>query len=420
MLIQQDIENRIDAVIRFFLYVLIFMLPFSPAAVEICVSFSMVLWFVKRTLRIKNNSNNISTALKHYLPKATMINVYIYWFLLACIFSAAGSVYMADSFKAFFTKIFEWFIIYFLVLEVMVDKKHFKTIAILFIISSFVLIADGLLQYYLLRKDIFFGRILNPGDRATAAFKTPSDFGGYLTVAVPFMFILIFYRFKNVKLKVVTSIMFILGLCGLWIVQARAAWMGVLLAVLLFCIVRYRGWLFNKANKFLKMFMVILVILLFVAGIKIFIFSSNYRPDSIEWREMVWKSTAFMIKDKPFFGHGVNTFMKVFQIYCDDARHNPTYAHNSILQMAAEVGMIGLFCFLMTMIKLFKEGYTKLINGLDDKFISIVSLGSLTGALALFIQSISDTSFQSLQLSALFWYLAGLSMAGVRMLNEKV
>lgn len=425
MVPQEKIENHIDAAIRFFLFVLIAMLPYSSAAVEICVSFSMVLWGVKRTIRLmsalKSNESvkkSFGALLTHYMPVETPVNGFIYWFMFACLLSSIGCILGIESFRAFFTKIFEWFIIYFIVVEVIVEKKHIKTIFALFFITSFILMFDGILQYYVLRKDIFLGRVLKAGDRATAAFKTPSDFGAFLTVCVPTFFALLFYRENKKSFMMISLCGFCLGLWSLWIVQARAAWMGVVFAFFLCTILKSYQW-----SK-IKLSFISRIILLCCVGIVLcivfYIFKEflQYRINTVEWRKEIWISSLRMINDKLIFGHGVNTFMRIFQEYNTGAMDGPTYAHNSILQMAAETGIFGLFWFLMILGKLFSYGYERLCQNNQDKFIQMGCLGFLSGTVALFIQSISDTSFQSVQLSALFWYVGAVAIAGVKMNDQ--
>lgn len=424
MVLQERIENQIDSAIRFFLFVLIVMLPYSSAAVEICVSFSMVLWVVKRTMRLinalernKKEKKSPGALLTNYMPVETPLNGFIYWFMFACLLSSTGCVLGFESLKAFFTKIFEWFIIYFIIVEVIVEKKHIKIVFALFCLTSFILMFDGILQYYVLREDIFLGRVLKAGDRATAAFKTPSDFGAFLTVCVPVFFAMLFYKGK--KIFVFLSLGgFCFGLLALWIVQARAAWMGVVLSIFLYVVLRNYYWTKVELSFSLRIILLICVFIILSSALYIFKEFLQYRISTVAWRKDIWIASLQMINDKLIFGHGINTFMRIFQEYTYTSQTAPTYAHNSILQMAAEVGIFGLFWFLLILGKLFSHGYEMLGSHIQDQFVQTVCFGFLSGTLALFIQSISDTSFQSVQLSALFWYAGAVAIAGVKILDQ--
>jgi len=117
--------DRIDALIRFFLYVLIFWLPYSPAVIESCVIICLILWLLKRGILLTKEKVSAGI-LKDAKPESTFLNKPIAFFLLACLLSVTGSAFFGQSLHNFFTKTLEWFIVYFLVVEVFKDKKQQK------------------------------------------------------------------------------------------------------------------------------------------------------------------------------------------------------------------------------------------------------------------------------------------------------
>jgi len=124
--------ERIDALIRFFLYILIFWLPYSPAVVESCVIICIVLWLLKRGILLTRKRN-----FSEVKPEATFLNKPIVFFLLACMLSVTSSAFFGQSLHNFFTKTLEWFIIYFLVVEVFKNKKHIYIALAVFIFTAF-------------------------------------------------------------------------------------------------------------------------------------------------------------------------------------------------------------------------------------------------------------------------------------------
>jgi len=111
--------ERIDAFIRFFLYILIFWLPYSSAVIESCVIICFILWLLKRSILLTQKRN-----FSEVKPEATFLNKPIVFFLLACMLSVTSSAFFGQSLHNFFTKTLEWFIVYFLVVEVFKNKKH--------------------------------------------------------------------------------------------------------------------------------------------------------------------------------------------------------------------------------------------------------------------------------------------------------
>ena len=124
-----------------------------------------------------------------------------------------------------------------------------------------------------------------------------------------------------------------------------------------------------------------------------------------------------VIKDKIFFGHGINTFMRVFQAYRDNS-HGPTYAHNCYIQLAAETGIIGLLCFLSIMITLFHRSLESIrVCLVKDRNLGVLGLGLLSGVFAFLVHSFFDTHFYSLQLSVYLWFMIGTLVAICKITN---
>src|SRR5262245_46418902 len=77
------------------------------------------------------------------------------------------------------------------------------------------------------------------------------------------------------------------------------------------------------------------------------------------WRSQIWEDSLEMIARRPFFGHGPNTYMPVFQEfrrkYDGNFYYGPTYAHNCYVQIAAEIGLAGLAAFLWIIIVFFRH-----------------------------------------------------------------
>lgn len=136
------------------------------------------------------------------------------------------------------------------------------------------------------------------------------------------------------------------------------------------------------------------------------------RHETIQFRWGIWMDSIGMIKDKFFFGHGINTFMRVFQAYRENPLMDPTYAHNCYIQLAAETGTVGLFCFLWIIARVFHRllGKIKIIL-MQDQNLGVLAIGLLSGIFAFLAHSFFDTNFYSLQLSVYLWFMVGLLMS---------
>ena len=128
-----------------------------------------------------------------------------------------------------------------------------------------------------------------------------------------------------------------------------------------------------------------------------------------------WAEAVKIIKDYPYFGAGLNTYSRVIHQY---KINWGGYPHNCFLQMAAEIGLLGLGSFLFMIFILFKRSI-QFFASCKDFFVKAVLLGAVTGLLGFLIQSTFDTTLYSLQLSNLMWIMMGLIVAVQIMPQEK-
>jgi len=405
--------DRIDALIRFFLYVLIFWLPYSPAVIESCVIICLILWLLKRGI-ILTKEKGSARILKDVKPESTFLNKPIAFFLLACLLSVTGSAFFGQSLHNFFTKTLEWFIVYFLVVEVFKDKKHITIVLAIFIFTAFSTAIDSLIQFYITHKDIFLGVVIEPGARATAAFKTSNGLGGYLTLIIPMLLAWIFLSQQKLRYRLIILSVFLFLAWSLVVTFSRGAWIGVFFGgmfLLLFVLIPKKRLQFYFSFSFLGAATVLLIsfILILANGSDQQLFN---RIETIQWRLGIWSISMEVIKDKFLFGHGINTFMRVFQEYRGNNMMGPTYAHNCYIQLAAEVGIVGLLCFFWIIAEVFHQSLGRIkIYFTQDRNLAAVIIGLLSGIFAFLVHSFFDTHFYSLQLSVYLWFMIGILVA---------
>lgn len=426
---ETKIIKRIDIAIRFFLYLLIFWLPYSSAVVEISVIFSLVLWVVKRALvytaNFKGNcsKNKFFDLVAAFKPTSSILNRPICFFLIFCMISVAQSQYFAISFRAFFTKTLEWFIVYFLVLEVFREKKHIYIALGVLLFTAFSTAIDGIIQFHVTGRDIFLGRELASG-RATAGFDHPNGLGAFLAVIVMLSLSLIYLNLEKLSKRLGLIFGFFIMLWALIITFSRGAWLATL-----FGLIFLLSMLSRKFISFLLIgLFIIYICLLFFSPVEVktlFRLDNENISRTLIWRFELWEDSIKMIRDKPFWGHGLNTFMTKFQFYhrryAGRYLYHPTYAHNCYLQIAAEVGIFGLLCFLW----IFKNLFLKVIkliqdNRVRDDNMRILLIGLISGIFTFLMHSFLEVNLYSLKLSVYFWFIVGIIIAIYKILLQSV
>ena len=138
-------------------------------------------------------------------------------------------------------------------------------------------------------------------------------------------------------------------------------------------------------------------------------------------RIKIWQGTLRMIKARPFIGWGMGTYPIVYpnfrvpEYFLNPMSVNATdHAHNEILELTSEMGIIGLGIFLWLLGVIFLRGirvfYNRTLN-----FINIIHAGLLAGVIALLVHNLTCVNLR-LEASALYLYLfLGLISAGCKL-----
>jgi len=139
------------------------------------------------------------------------------------------------------------------------------------------------------------------------------------------------------------------------------------------------------------------------------------KEQSIVERFELWKRARDVIKAKPWTGTGINTYNVAHAKYDKQKnwRVRGYYAHNGYLQMTAEIGLPGIFFFLLFLFMFFR----KVLNALGpirDSPEEYTRLGLLTSLLAYLLYATCDNNLQSPPSFMMFWFLAGILIARQR------
>lgn len=422
----------IDAAIRFVLCVLVFWLPYSTAVIETCVIIALLLWIIKRSIilvhQLKSSPSGLSVPLllRSFKPVSTPIDKPIAVFLIVTFAAALFNSGWQSSLYAWLTKIVEWFVIFYLFVEVFQTVNQVRAALYVWIVTASATALDAFLQTYVTGRDIFMGHPFSI-EGATAGFKHNNSLGAYLAVFVPFIFSFLLVPLDWKKRSGVFALA-LLSTGGLAISLCRAAWLALGFSSLVVIPVLLK-------SKIVRIFSVVtaagLLIgyILFMAGaISLPRTGPNTLSDSANWRVQIWMDSLLMVKERPYLGHGINTYMEKFQNYRRKywqeggssgwATMSPVYAHNCYLQMLVESGIFGLLAFLWLFFSLVQSIVTVILRPGNTGNARGVLVGMLAGIVAFLTHSFFDTHFYSLQISSYFWATTGLAISLARLLKE--
>jgi len=375
-------------------YVMLFLLPFSKAAVEIGFGFLLIPWLLERLIPA-TRAETVWRA-----PQLRWLGIAIGVFLLICMASPLWSRYPLLSLSGFVNKWLEYLLFVIIVADIGVRPGRLsRSVAVLAVSSVFVLVESAVQVrsgrgLFMHRRFDYFGHITGP-------YENPIDLAIYLAVVITPVCM---YALSQKRWRRLGALM---GLVLLVVGVAKTMAVGVYVAFLcasLGLLIAYR-----PVRRYA---LLIVLVLLVMGGLalessgKLSSVLSSLQVGKVD-RLVMWQAAWRMIQERPLVGHGVNTFMANYLHYWVGGEKQPRYAHNCYLQMWAEVGLIGCAAFLWVLIESFRvwiRGW-KYTGSKTELFLRVGVVGSL---LTFVLHAAIDTDFYSLRQAALFWVLAGL------------
>jgi hypothetical protein len=226
-------------------------------------------------------------------------------------------------------------------------------------------------------------------------------------------------------------------LVGVLVLQNRSIWAGCGLAlpVLLFLYIKL---VFLKRSRIDRSTIIVpALVLALLIGV---FFTFSNRPDvllpkfqsvtaldadkTLNWRKGMWDKAFRMIQRKPVMGWGVGTFPLNQALFYHPlvvphrsqkqiAEAGPSLsenAHNTYLQLTAELGFVGLGLFLF----IFAAWFATAFRGLKDLQPSLrlgVLIGCICSVIVMLVSAFANPAWEYPECSLFYWTALGLGMA---------
>lgn len=230
--------------------------------------------------------------------------------------------------------------------------------------------------------------------------------GGYLAQFLPFLFAGFLWE-RTLASRIIMLIGFCVGLLGLLVTYSRGSWLALLISLLV--LLTMRNW---------KLLPIILVALLSLWGIlpesvrarlsmtEVASDRETQLDESSRGRINYWESALNIAMDHPF-GVGFNRIKEYMSSYSSKRIH--VDSHNTYLQIAVEMGLLGLLLFLW-MLACFGWRAWKIYRTRTDP-ISTTWAGGAVGCLVAFlIVNMFYSNFFRDTVVGSFWVAMGLAL----------
>ncbi|MCD6219779.1 O-antigen ligase family protein [Candidatus Calescamantes bacterium] len=349
------------------------------------------------------------------------------WYLLSTLFSP----YPHASRPYLYTQI-SYLLLFYLISTMNWDKKEEKFIIGVLLIPFFSLVIKEnifSLRNFLHEIKIAYPQIgikeiflyLQTYEKVIpSTFGNPNFFSAYLNILFPmsFLFSLHHLRRKKILIGVPSLIISLLSLSLIYIVRGRAAATGTIAGILTLIIIYRRELLKNKRKIVFS-----LCLFFIVGGTFSYIlpmqntikekFQEDLEKGTLGIRVKIWQGTWRMILARPLVGWGLGTFLIVYpdfrvpEYFLNPHAVNATdHAHNELLEIWSETGIIGLIIFLTLLLLSLREGKKKF-----DKSGNFIFPALIAGIIGLLGNNLFGVNLRYPSSSIFFFAFLGLLYA---------
>ncbi|MFO0707237.1 MAG: O-antigen ligase family protein [Nitrospira sp.] len=337
------------------------------------------------------------------LFRKTPLNRPITAYMVVCVVATllgilAGRVQPTTGFF-FVLKYFEYFFVYFMVVNHVTSKQQVVALVIALLLTGFIISLYAIYQ-------------IPSGQRATAPFEgevgEPNTLGGYLV----FLLAIVTGLFIHIKTGPIRIVLLILAGCGVLALMATLSRSSYLAGAVMLMAVAALQW--RKPR-------VLVLLLLVVALMPIF------APDNVKTRI-----------SETFFGRQYGGEIKVGTVGLDlstserlrswgyvlkDWVHDPilgrgitgyAWADAQYVKIIGETGLAGLVAFGFIVFQLWRTS-REVYEREDDPFAKGLALGFSLGLIAMLAHAVGANTFIIIRIMEPFWLCAGLLMIMARL-----
>lgn len=253
------------------------------------------------------------------------------------------------------------------------------------------------------------------GMRAPAFHSHPMMLAGFLVQWIPILTLTVAVNW-GMQLPLKNSwrwglgVLWLLSLGALVLNGTRGAWLAVFFLLLVL-----GATLLRKSKRVLAVGVVVLTMLIGAAGQHSGLQERVYTLGDASFqsnseRILMWQSAWKMFLDHPWTGVGAQNYTREYQnnyISPLAKEREQVHAHNNILQILAEQGMIGFSAFSYLFGVILKRGWQSMRRGSFWGYMLFFS------TLGLLLQGLTEFNFGNAAVIRLYWLLAGVAATGM-------
>ena len=347
--------------------------------------------------------------------KITEPSLFITGFLLVALFSSLTSFNIAKSLQSYALYLVFSFI-YFIIVNSIKTKNQWYNLVVVFVLAGFLVALYGVYQNYFVTitdtswidEDMFE----DIKTRVYSTFDNPNVLGQYLVMVIPVAFGLMWSDKRLGAKAAYLGIVCVMMACLIF-TWSRAAWVGIILALGFFMVMKDRRW-----ASLLVVGILIMPFVLPQSIISRLTSLGNMNDSSTAYRCSVWLSSLRMAGDywMSGIGLGAGAFERVYQKYALNGAGFALHSHNFYIQLVVEMGILGIFLFAMIMISTYRKIVSIKDKNSSNKNIAIAMGGALIGYM---FQGIAENLWYNYRMILLFFIYLGILHSGANLAKSE-
>ena len=184
-------------------------------------------------------------------------------------------------------------------------------------------------------------------DKASGTFISPNHFADLLAMLTVMSISMVFCRKLRLATRLLAGYGILVCVPTLFLTQSRSGWIGLAAGVLVFGLVIS----LRRSRKQFLIASILLPMFLATVSVGLWTFSPNFQDrfkrafTQKNVRLFMWEDSLNLIKDKPVKGYGPGSYRWIYPLYkkaYKDPDLFPRFAHNEIIHLVAELGLLGL------------------------------------------------------------------------------
>ncbi len=387
---KSKILRFLDIAVEHLIYGVIFFIPISITLVGTFAGMAIVFFLCKTII-----SQDLSAIKSNKILFLFLLLFFI--FMSLSLFNSGELI--AKSVKALLIKWGRFFLLLWAITGTFRDTRRIVK-AVYVLLFSATLVGLSVLSQKLFGWEFLRGRV-SSYEIMTGPFKNQNGLAAYLSCIVPIPLSLCLWKWRVISVRLYLFVMTgMLVVSSRW-TNCRGGWLGVIAGILFLALV--------VSCRHIKKWVKLLTALIFVfsmplIGITLYFYQNRNDGDRFIFARGAWG----MIKENPFLGKGLGTFMDYCAQYVNN--YSTSYAHNCYLQIWAESGIFSLFSFLLFVGYVFHRS-VKISLKISGSLNYYILTGLIAGLFGFLVHSFFEVHLYSFQLSFLFWILLGLTVA---------